>query len=236
LAAEADLRVPDAPRLGGALRSAAVDFYYNSWRLVAANVVWGLGLILVLLAPVGWLVALVFAVLLAVPTAGIYRMAALIVRGDAVYLSDAFRAYRDHFGTALGVGLATIVLLFVLGFNVVTGLTQGSPIGWALATLAGWSLVFLILFLVTAWPVLMDPRRADSTVRQRLRLAGVLVLAFPFRIGALAVLVVLITAVSTVLFAALLTISVAFVALLSTRYVLPAADRYEDRATVPVEG
>jgi uncharacterized membrane protein YesL len=230
------LRVPEAPRLSRALREAGLDFYFNSWRLLPANGIWGLGLVAILVVPVGLIIAVALLSLLAIPTAGIYRMAALIARGDSVSLWDGLRAYRDHLGTALVMGVATMLLLAVLVFNVVNGLSQGTFVGFALATAAGWGLVFLVIFLVTAWPVLIDPRREDLTVRQRLRLAVLLMLAHPLRVGALAAVVVIITVVSTILFAALVTVSVAYVALLSCRYVLPAADRLEGRATVPVEG
>ncbi len=49
----------------------------------------------------------------------------------------------------------------------------------------------------------------------------------PVRIGALAIVVAVTTAISTILTAALLTISVAFVALVACRIVYPAADRLE---------
>jgi hypothetical protein len=62
-----------------------------------------------------------------------------------------------------------------------------------------------------------------------LRLAGVLLLTSPLRVGLLVVLAGAVLAVSAVLFAPLFTVSVAFIALITTRYVLPAVDRLEGR-------
>jgi hypothetical protein len=50
-------------------------------RLVAANVVWGAGLIVVVLVGLAWpLGGLLLLPLLALPTAGVFRLAARIVR------------------------------------------------------------------------------------------------------------------------------------------------------------
>jgi O-antigen ligase len=77
------------------------------------------------------------------------------------------------------------------------------------------------------WVLLVDPDRADDTIGRRLRLAGLLVLAAPGRMGGLGLVLALILIVSTVAFAALLTVSVAYAALVAARFVLPMADRFE---------
>src|SRR4051794_3974667 len=57
------------PSIPAALRASAVDFFYNSWRLVPANLVWGAAFVAVgllwLSAP---LLGLVLVPLLALPT------------------------------------------------------------------------------------------------------------------------------------------------------------------------
>ena len=63
----------------------------------------------------------------------------------------------------------------------------------------------------------------------RLRLAALLAFAHPVRLGALALVLLVILAASTVVFAALVTVSVALCAFIACRYVLPAADRLEAR-------
>lgn len=84
-----------APSLRGALRASFADFYFNSVRLVAANLLWGLGLILLYVVALIWPIgAIVLAPLLALPTVGIFRMAALIVRGEPVSFRDGLAAWR----------------------------------------------------------------------------------------------------------------------------------------------
>ncbi len=72
---------PSVPRLGVAIRAAFTDYYFNSMRLVSANVVWGAGLVVIVVVGLVWpLGGLLLLPLLALPTAGIFRMAARIVR------------------------------------------------------------------------------------------------------------------------------------------------------------
>ncbi|MBA3778465.1 MAG: hypothetical protein H0X16_04040 [Chloroflexi bacterium] len=231
LAAEA-LRVPAAPRLVGALREALSDFYFNSWRLVPANAVWGLGVLLVLLAvSTAPILFLVLVPLLAFPVVGLFRMGALIARGESVALSDAFGAWRRYLAPTLVAGIVSTAATIALVINVVFGATSDSFLGWTIAALAGWGLLALWTGMLCFWPLLVDPARADATLRERVRLAAVLPIAFPLRLGLMTVIIGVVMAVSTVLFAALLTIALAYSALVACRYVLPVADRLEGRAT-----
>jgi uncharacterized membrane protein YesL len=220
--------IPAAPRLGGAVRAAGTDFYLNSWRMVPANLAWAAMLIgiVVLGAGVSGL-ALLLAPALALPSAGIYRLAGLVVRGRLVSLSDGFSAWRTFGVVAVGLGTAVLVAGALLSYNLWFGLQDGGVVGIAIATLAGWGLVILAMFAAVAWPLLLDPKRDGTSPRDRLRLALLLILAHPGRCAALTVTLGLVLAVSTVAFAALVTIGVSFVALVATRYVLPAADRLE---------
>lgn len=228
--AERTVGPPAAPRLGGALRGAAIDLYFNSWRLVPANLAWSVCLVAILaLAASVSLLALLLLPLLALPTVGIYRMASLIVRGEPVALSDAFSAWRRFGGPALALATALLVAGSMFVFNVVTGLLRSDVAGWSLATLAFWGLVVVVMTASVTWPILVDPRRETVGVRARVRLAILLVLAHPMRFAALSLVLGLIVVVSTVGFAALLTVSVSYVALVAARYVLPAADRLEAR-------
>jgi len=156
----------------------------------------------------------------------------VFVRGDSVALSDGFDRRLVAPGLLLGAGIVLAFMVFVV--NIASGAATGEPMGWMFATVAGWGLVFVWVWSLVVWPVVTDPRRLDEPLRDRLRLGTLLVLAFPLRLSALALVITLVLAVSTVLFAALLTISVAYAALVSARYVLPAADRLEVRATVAV--
>jgi len=219
------------PTLRGAFRLAATDFYYQSIRLVPANVAWGAGFLAVL-AIAFWLspaLALVIAPLLCLPLVGIARLAAQIVRGDDVVLSDIATAMRSHGLSALAAGVVIELATIVAATNVVAGMSGGGAIGWAFVMLAAWGLAALWVVGLAFWPLLVDPARDAMTVAARARLAGLVVLAHPARFAALGASVALVTLVSAVAFAALLSVSVAFIALVASRVTLPSADQLEAR-------
>jgi hypothetical protein len=219
------------PTLRGAFRLAATDFYYQSLRLVPANVAWGAGFLAVL-AIAFWLsptLALVIAPLLCLPLVGIARLAAQIVRGDDVVLSDVVAAMRSHGLPALAAGVVFELATLVAAANVVAGISGGGAIGWAFAMLAAWGLVALWVAGLAFWPLLVDPTRDAMPVAARARLAGLVVLAHPARFASLGASVAVVTIVSAVAFAALLSVSVAFIALVASRVTLPSADQLEAR-------
>ena len=232
MASKAEIvEVPAAPSLRRVVRRALSDFYFNSGRLVPVNLVWGAGAIVIVLIWFVWpLGALVLLPLLVFPTAGIFRVAARIVRDETqVSFRDAFATYRAHALPTLLLGVVFVAASLILGTNLAVGLTQSEPIGWVLGTFAAWGLFVLWCGAIVAWPLLVDPNRGDQPVGERLRLAGLLLIAYPVRFALLGAVVALITVVSTVLAAALFTISVAFIALIACRYVYPAAERLERR-------
>jgi hypothetical protein len=219
-----------APTLRRSLRAAALDFYYNSWRLVPANILWGLvliGLYVVFLVwPFG---SLLLLPVLALPTVGLYRMAALIVRGESVSFWDGIGAWRGYLAPALAAGAAMVLAGTVFTVNLLGGLATGDPIGWGFATFAGWGLMATSLLALTFWPLLVDPRRRGWGARRTLRLAGYLVVAHPLRLAGLAGATAMLLVLSAVAFVALVTISVALAALLGSHFVLASADRLEAR-------
>lgn len=219
-----------APPLMKAVRSALTDFYFNSGRLVPVNIVWGGGLVVVVLVALIWpLGALVLAPLLAIPTAGIFRVAARIVRNDRdISLRDALAATRADAMPILLLGLAFVAAVVILGSNMVAGLTSPEPLGWVIGTFAAWGLIVMWCGALVAWPLMVDPRRAQRPPSDRLRLAGTLLLAHPVRVGALGIVVAMIVVISTILAAVLLTVGIAFVALVACRYIYPAADRLDE--------
>ncbi|CAN5569487.1 hypothetical protein BH24CHL9_BH24CHL9_13910 [soil metagenome] len=214
-----------SPGLGTALRAAARDFFDHSWRLVAANVAWGLALLLVLaglgLSPL----ALLLAPLLAVPTAGVYRLAALIARGERVSVTDGLVAWWRFGGRALVIGIPIALAVVALSTNVITGLGTGDRVGWTLATAAGWGLAAVATVCVVLWPLAVDPWREGLRLREVVRLALLLTLAFPVRFAVLALLVGMVFVLGSLAVVAVLSVAVAIAALISCRYVLPAADR-----------
>jgi hypothetical protein len=217
--------------LRAALGRGASDLYYHSVRIVPVNLAWGAGFLLTLWcwATLGSIAAAVLSVALAFPVAGLARLGGLLVRDRDVNLSDALDPLRRRPVAVLatGTGLATAVL--VLTANVVNGLGHGGPAGWAMATLAGWGLLGTAMVGVAVWPLLTDPRRDARSASDLARLAGLLVLAQPVRMAALALLVTAALALGTLAFVVLLVVGVGFAMLVACRYVLPAADRLEAR-------
>jgi hypothetical protein len=220
---------PTAPSIRRAFRDALSDFYFNSWRLAPANLVWGLGLLVVLLATAAWLPALALLPLLAIPVAGIHRMTALIARGEPASFSDFVDGCRRFAVPALGLGVAAPVCAVVFITNVLSGLQSGEPIGWFVSASASYGLLGLAMYLVAAWPILVDPAHESLPVRRRLLLAGLVMVGKPVRLLVLTLIVGLVLIVSTALIAVVVMVAVAFVALVASRVVLPTVDALETR-------
>lgn len=223
-------RVPGRPAgVLGSLRAALGDAYFHSWRLVAANIAWSLVALAIVLALAVTPVALALLPLVAIPTAAIFRITTRIVRRRSVSFWDGYRGMAGQLRMILGIGAAFTIAVIVLSVNVLTGLTSAGAIGWGIATLAGWGLVAAWVLAWTIWPIVLDPERADQPARARLRLAGLLALAHPVRLGAMSAAIAILLALSTAAVAPVLTISIALGALWSCGVVLPAADRLEAR-------
>jgi hypothetical protein len=221
--------LPAPPSLGGSLRAGAVDLYYNSWRVVPVNLVLGVGLVgvAILWAQLGALVAALIASVLAWPIAGLFRLGARATRGVGVSLGDALDPVRESPWRLLGIGFGFSAAVLVLATNLVGGLATGGLGPWVLATAAGWGLVAVVSFGFAFWPIAMDPSRASTPWRERARLAALLVLAHPGRVGALALVLTVLLALSTAVVALVLTVTPGFAALVACRFIVPASDRLE---------
>jgi len=227
--AAAVLDARPAPTLRGAIREALSDLYYHSWRLVPANIVWSITALGVLIAVALLPFGLIAIPVLGIPTAGLFRMSGRIARGNAVSFWDAAAAWRRGLGSTLALSTGLTIFALVLGVNTLTGVLTATMVGWAFATLAFWGLLATWLFAWTAWPLLCDPARERWPARERLRLAALLTLAHPVRLGAMGLLLLVLLFASTVAIVAVLTISVAIAALIAARFILPAADRLDAR-------
>ena len=223
--------LPRAPTLAGAVRAGLSDLFFNSWRAVPVNLVFGGVLLLALLASAnaGFLAGAAVSVLLGPPLAGLFRLGGQATRGRDVRLSDALDPMREAPLAVLGSAAVFAGTVLVLATNVMTGLLVGGILPWMVSTLAAWGLLAALVLGFTWWPLATDPARAGTSQLARARLAAMLALAHPVRMGALAIVLAAVLAASTVVFAALLSISVALCAFVACRYVLPAADRLEAR-------
>jgi hypothetical protein len=212
-----------------ALRTSLTEFYFNSWRLAPANVLWGVVLLVALFAGPATIVGASLLILLALPTVGIYRMAALIARGRPAGFADFVDGIRRFWLPAIAIAVLGAALVLVFATNVATGFHAEHPVGWFLSAMALWGLVGLAMLLIALWPLLVDPEREERSARQRLLLGGLAVIGRPVRLLVLTVIVAVLLTISTVLFALLIMVAIAYVALVSAHVVLPMVDELETR-------
>jgi hypothetical protein len=230
----AEPRLPAPPTLRGAVRGAAEDLYYNSFRFLGANLLLGLVLIAVALVSLGTLAGLLGLVVAAPPAAGIMRMATTLQRDGHTGFGEFTDAVRRPWGR-LVIAAIQLLALLVLVVDALLGGAMGGLAGAFLTVSALYGVLIWWLFGLALWPLLEDPRR-DDPIRGRLRLAAMVLVAFPLRMLAVGLLLGALLAISAVAVAPLVTISVAFAWLVAARYVLPLADRLEGRLPdIPAE-
>jgi uncharacterized membrane protein YesL len=167
------------------------------------------------------------------PTAGMFRLGALIARGEPAHTSDAL-AWRSFARRALPTGVVVGGASVVLGFNVVFGASTLDVVGVGLATAAFWGLVIVWFVAAALWPLLFDPLREHEPITTLVRLALAVIAAKPLRYLALMIVLTVLLIISTILVAALVTVTAAYFALVMSLYSLHAADRIEQRATIVV--
>jgi hypothetical protein len=225
---------PSSPRLRSTARQAAIDLYYNFASFIPANVIFGIGLILVIAAiatsPVGWIAVLALVPLIA----GCMALATSLVRDGHTDLGEFAAQLRRPF-PVLALGVAQLGATLVLIVDLVVGAALGFPIGGILLLSALYGLAILWIYAVVAWPIVLDPVRGSEPMVARLRLAAMLMLAHPVRMAVFALLLGVFLGIATVAVAAIVTFGLALACLVAARYVLPAADRLEGRAPLDVE-
>lgn len=222
--------IPPPPRLRGLLPAAGSDFYYNSWRFLGANLVVGAGMVLVVLVWVATPLALLLLVPLALPVAGMMRMATVLVRGGHTDFGEVTSVLRSPV-RILGLAAAQLLVVGVLVADAVIGASLAGWFGTFLTVSAIYGLAIVWAYASVAWPLLLDPERDGDSIRQRLRLAAIVLLAHPVRVGGVLLLIGLLLGLATVAIAPVLTFALALAWLAIARYVLPVADRLEGRAT-----
>jgi hypothetical protein len=227
--------IPPPPRVRHVLRQAVGDLYYNSWRFLGANVLLGTLLIVIVLASVGSAWALVLLPLAAVPAAGMLRMATVLVRDGHCDFGDLLDVIRRPW-MPLAVGMAQALVALVLVVDMRLGAAIGSSVGLVLTVSALYGLVIGWAYASVAWPLLVDPERDGEPIAGRLKLAGLVLVAHPIRVGGFLVLVGIVLATAALAIAPFVTFAAALAWLVIARYVLPVADRIEGRRTLSVEG
>lgn len=226
--------MPPSPRLWHSLREAVSDFYFNSWRFLGANILLGAVLVAFVVASLATPWGLLLAVLLVLPAAGTMRMATRLVRDFHTDLGDFAEVVRRPW-PVLGIGLAQLAVTVVLVGDMLIAAAWRSWPGTFLLIGALYALAALWSYAVVAWPLLLDPERDTESVRPRLRLALVVFLVHPVRVGLFALLVGALLLLATVVIMPVLTFAVGLLWLAIARYVLPVADRVEGRATMAAD-
>jgi hypothetical protein len=216
------------------VRQAASDLYYNFASFIPANLIFGVGLIVVIGAaassPLGWLVIVGLVPL----TAGCMRLATTLVRDGHTDLGDFAGMVRRPW-QVLAVGGAQLGIALVLVVDLLIGASLESPVGGVLVVSALYGLGILWIYAVVAWPIVLDPLRSDQPLGDRLRLAAMVLVGNPLRMAGLAMIIGLFLMAATVLVAAIVTFALALACLVAARFVLPAADRLEEPELVGME-
>jgi len=227
--------VPPQAGVIASIRNAARGLYLNSFRLVPANLAWGVTLILVLyLVRFSPLAALLW--LLMIPlSAGLGRMTARLVRDDRATFADWRQGFTREPGRILGIGFVQLALMAVGVLDITVGSQLPPPLGPFLAVASFYLLLATWVVAFVVWPVVLDPLRADEPILSRVRLGIRTFFARPVAIGLLALLGLVLLFLGVLLPAALVTFVVALVWLVSATIVLPTADRLEGRATLEVD-
>jgi hypothetical protein len=216
------------------LREALSDFFYNSWRFLGANLLLGTLMVLVILAAVASPVALLAVLALVPVAAGMMRMATRLIRDGHTDFSDFTEVVRRPW-RILALGALQLVVTAVLVADMSIAAAWQSWPGTFLVVSAGYGLLVLWAFALVAWPLLLDPERESDGVRKRLRLAFVVLLAYPMRIALFALLIGALLVFATVAIAPIITFAIGLAWLAIARYVLPIADRVEGRETLVVD-
>ena len=216
------------------LREALSDFFYNSWRFLGANLLLGTLMVLVILAAVASPVALLAVLALVPVAAGMMRMATRLIRDGHTDFSDFTEVVRRPW-RILALGALQLVVTAVLVADMSIAAAWQSWPGTFLVVSAGYGLLVLWAFALVAWPLLLDPERESDGVRKRLRLAFVVLLAYPMRIALFALLIGALLVFATLAIAPIITFAIGLAWLAIARYVLPIADRVEGRETLVVD-
>ncbi len=224
--------VPDASGLGDAMRAAGIDLVGNLWPMVPLNLLWGLACILVafVTAFVG-AIGFLLVPLLGIPLAGVFRAAARVQRADAATSSDALSSWRAHGLPSVLLWLLPLAAGVAFGANLAVALNAGDLPAAVFAALGFWSLLAATSYALIVWPLVVDPVRAGQPLGARLRLAAVVFVQRALRLLILTAIVVILFVLVPALLAVMLVFGAAYIALAAARYVLPAADRLEGRAT-----
>ena len=203
------------------MRESAVDLYYSFSSLLPANLAFGIGLIVLVVALAGSSLGWVLAVVLVPLAAGCMALATTLVRDHHTDLGEYAAVIRRP-GQVLVLGAFQLGAGLVLVVDLLVGAAVGSVPGGIMLLSSLFGLVILWAYSIAAWPIVLDPWRRDEPIGARLRLALVLLVRRPIGLPAFALLLGAFLVAASVVFAVIVTFGFAFACLVAARYVLPA--------------
>jgi hypothetical protein len=200
-----------------ALRSAAGDFYRQSWRLFVLNA--ALAACILALVAVGAFVpaALVFVVLLGPPMAALMHCAVTLAQTEDLRLWDAVTGLRLHWRR----GFVLWLLVLVVGVAGITAVVSyGRSGAWPLALLALYVLAAFAVLQLALWPLAVFER--ERAFAGLLADAGRAVLRRPVPFLLLAAVLTAVNLLgAAAALAPLLTLTVAYSFLAAAHFTLP---------------
>jgi hypothetical protein len=208
--------------VGASLRSAARDFYRQSWRLLVLNTALSAFALAVVGAGLWFPPVLVLLVLVGPFAAGLMHCAVRVTQTDDLHLRDAPTGVRLHWRRGLVLGLLVLAAAAAAAHAVPFYAERGG-LGWVLALVALYLGVVFGAFQLLLWPLAVAELDRPLTAVARDSLAGFL--RRPAAVCALALVLLVINLIG--LAAALvpfLTLTVAYSFLAAARFALPRPD------------
>jgi hypothetical protein len=209
-----------------ALILAAESLFEDLLVYVVANLAFGLGLLVTALVVQLTVLGYLLAIPLALPAAAVMRLATISIRRGTPRMGDLADAYRRP-GRVLGLAAAQVLLVTILFLDLAIGSGTRTLIGTILAVAALYGLVVVWVMATIVWPLVLDPARADRSLRSLLRLAVVLLLTRSARMGLLALVVGVVLLLAVLSVVLILSVGLALAWLIAAHTVLPAADALE---------
>ncbi len=204
------------------------------WFLIAVAVPYGLTALARLAASPALFVFAALLSLIPIPpiTGALYYVAGHVAREKRIEFGYFWRGFRQHFWLSWKIGGIVLFSGAILILDVYFYLNAGSLVFSIIGFLGLWALLFWAMVQIYLFPLAFA--QETPSLRQTLRNAGLLVLAYPLFALGIALVTVLATALSVLLLAVLVaTLCMPFVAVLCSRASLSSleeVERYRQRS------
>lgn len=166
-----------------ALAVAATDFYRNSWRLFALNVVLATVLVLIVVANIATRSALILVVLAGPLAVAVMHCIVTLAQTEELRLAEAFNGLRRYWARGIALG-ALLVGAVVVGAVAIPFYAHAGRWAWPLAAVSLYVLLAFAILQLALWPLAVYEREQDF--RSLLRDSALLVLRRPLRFVGLA--------------------------------------------------